>query len=71
MQYRLLPKPLCIGMVRFLLWAVEEPRPGLLAERLPGAMKMLVDFANATDGINELHIYALQFALGVQLPPYF
>ena len=33
----------------------EEPRPGLPAERLPGAMKCLVDFANANDGINELH----------------
>ena len=29
----------------------EEPRPGLPAERLPGAMKCLVDFANANDGI--------------------
>ena len=29
----------------------EEPRPGLPAERLPGAMKCLVDFANANDGM--------------------
>lgn len=33
----------------------EEPRPGLPAERLPGAMKCLVDFANANDGIENLH----------------
>lgn len=37
----------------------EEPRPGLPAERLPGAMKCLVDFANANDGINELHKAAI------------
>ena len=39
----------------------EEPRPGLPAERLPGAMKCLVDFANANDGINELHKAAIEY----------
>ena len=39
----------------------EKPRPGLPAERLPGAMKCLVDFANANDGINELHKAAIEY----------
>ena len=47
----------------------EEPRPGLPAERLPGAMKCLVDFANANDGINELHKAAiLHFAFAYYHP---
>ena len=33
----------------------EESREGLPAQQLPDAMKRLVDFTNAKDGINELH----------------
>ena len=37
----------------------EESREGLPAQQLPDAMKRLVDFANAKDGINELHKAAI------------
>ena len=49
----------------------EEPRPGLPAERLPGAMKCLVDFANANDGINELHKAAILHFAFAYYHPYF
>ena len=49
----------------------EEPRPGLSAERLPGAMKCLVDFANANDGINELHKAAILHFAFAYYHPYF
>lgn len=37
----------------------EESREGLPAQQLPDAMKRLVDFTNAKDGINELHKAAI------------
>ena len=49
----------------------EEPRPGLPAERLPSAMKCLVDFANANDGINELHKAAILHFAFAYYHPYF
>ena len=49
----------------------EEPRLGLPAERLPGAMKCLVDFANANDGINELHKAAILHFAFAYYHPYF
>lgn len=59
-----------IGMARFLLWAVKKP-DRLPAERLPGAMKCLVDFANANDGINELHKAAILHFAFAYYHPYF
>ena len=49
----------------------EESREGLPAQQLPDAMKRLVDFANAKDGINELHKAAILHLAFAYYHPYF
>lgn len=49
----------------------EESREGLPAQQLPDAMKRLVDFANAKDGINELHKAAILHFAFAYYHPYF
>lgn len=49
----------------------EESREGLPAQQLPDAMKRLVDFANAKDGINELHKAAILHLAFAHYHPYF
>ena len=49
----------------------EESREGLPAQQLPDAMKRLVDFTNAKDGINELHKAAILHFAFAYYHPYF
>lgn len=49
----------------------EESREGLPAQQLPDAMKRLVDFVNAKDGINELHKAAILHFAFAYYHPYF
>lgn len=49
----------------------EENREGLPAQQLPDAMKRLVDFTNAKDGINELHKAAILHFAFAYYHPYF
>ena len=49
----------------------EESREGLPAQQLPDAMKRLVDFGNAKDGINELHKAAILHLAFAYYHPYF
>ena len=49
----------------------EESREGLPAQQLPDAMKRLVDFTNAKDGINELHKAAILLFAFAYYHPYF
>ncbi len=49
----------------------EESREGLPAQQLPDAMKRLVDFANAKDGINKLHKAAILHFSFAYYHPYF
>ena len=49
----------------------EESREGLPAQQLPDAMKRLVDFSNAKDGINELHKAAILHFAFAYYHPYF
>lgn len=49
----------------------EESREGLPAQQLPDAMKRLVDFANAKDGISELHKAAILHFAFAYYHPYF
>ena len=49
----------------------EESRKGIPAGRLANAMKRLVDFANAKDGINELHKAAILHFAFAYYHPYF
>ena len=49
----------------------EESREGLPAHQLPDAMKRLVDFTNAKDGINELHKAAILHFAFAYYHPYF
>lgn len=49
----------------------EESREGLPAQQLPDAMKRLVDFANAKDGINEPHKAAILHFAFAYYHPYF
>ena len=49
----------------------EESREGLPAQQLPDAMKQLVDFTNAKDGINELHKAAILHFAFAYYHPYF
>ena len=49
----------------------EERREGLPAQQLPDAMKRLVDFTNAKDGINELHKAAILHFAFAYYHPYF
>ena len=49
----------------------EASREGLPAQQLPEAMKRLVDFANAKDGINELHKAAILHFAFAYYHPYF
>ena len=48
-----------------------ESREGLPAQQLPDAMKRLVDFTNAKDGINELHKAAILHFAFAYYHPYF
>lgn len=49
----------------------EESREGLPVQQLPDAMKRLVYFANAKDGINELHKAAILHFAFAYYHPYF
>ena len=49
----------------------EQSREGLPAQQLPDAMKRLVDFTNAKDGINELHKAAILHFAFAYYHPYF
>lgn len=49
----------------------EESREGPPAQQLPDAMKRLVDFTNAKDGINELHKAAILHFAFAYYHPYF
>lgn len=49
----------------------EESREGLPVQQLPDAMKRLVDFTNAKDGINELHKAAILHFAFAYYHPYF
>lgn len=49
----------------------EESREGLPAQQLPDAMRRLVDFTNAKDGINELHKAAILHFAFAYYHPYF
>ena len=49
----------------------EESREGLPVQQLPDAMKLLVDFANAKDVINELHKAAILHFAFAYYHPYF
>ena len=49
----------------------KESREGLPAQQLPDAMKRLVDFANAKDGISELHKAAILHFAFAYYHPYF
>ena len=49
----------------------EESREGLPAQQPPDAMKRLVDFANAKDGINELHKAAILHLAFAYYHPFF
>ena len=49
----------------------EESRERLPAQQLPDAMKRLVDFTNAKDGINELHKAAILHFAFAYYHPYF
>ena len=49
----------------------EESREGLPAQQLPDAMKRLIDFANAKDGINELQKAAILHFAFAYYHPYF
>lgn len=49
----------------------EESREGLPVQQLPDAMKRLVDFVNAKDGINELHKAAILHFAFAYYHPYF
>lgn len=49
----------------------EEARKGMPAPQLANAMKRLVDFANAQDGINELHKAAILHFAFAYYHPYF
>ena len=49
----------------------EESREGLPAQQLPDAMKRLLDFTNAKDGINELHKAAILHFAFAYYHPYF